>query len=385
MRVAFFTHYGDWAYGSNRSLVNLIDGLKPYGVEMLVLSPKRGSLTQALNARNVPCLVIPFAPWMSSQPSVRNSFRNLKTNLLSLRPLAHYLKSWRCDVIYTNSSVIPIGALVSSFIKKPHVWHIREFGNLDWGLHHEWGAWTFGFLVGKAKARIAVSQAVRNYVLSDKLAKKTVVIYNGIASEEEFDRLLELSKEPRSSNRPFTFAIIGFIMPSKGQAEAIQAFARIAHISPTRLLVIGNGQNEYVKMCKDLAVSMGVGEKVEFWGYIDDPYKAILEADAVLMCSRNEAMGRVTAEAMAASRPVIGFDQAGTSELIKHGDTGLLYRHGHEELADCMISLLRDPALAQQLGKNGWENARRKFTIESCADQVHAVLKSVYEAQIGHQ
>ena len=42
MKIAFFTHYGDWKYGSNRSLINLIDGLQEYDVEALVVSPKQG-------------------------------------------------------------------------------------------------------------------------------------------------------------------------------------------------------------------------------------------------------------------------------------------------------------------------------------------------------
>jgi len=40
------------------------------------------------------------------------------------------------------------------------------------------------------------------------------------------------------------------------------------------------------------------------------------------MCSRHEAMGRVTVEAMSACLPVIGFDNGGTAELIEHERSG---------------------------------------------------------------
>lgn len=384
MRVAFFTHYGAWAYGSNRSLVNLIDGLKAQGVEMLVVSPEEGSLRQALSIRNVPYITTPYAFWMSDQPSLVNSLRNLRRNLLALRPLAKQLAGWRCDAVHTNSSVIPIGAMVSALLNRPHVWHIREFGDLDWGLYHDWGSWVFSQLVGRATARIAVSHAVRAHVLSGKLAQQTVVIYNGIAFAKDFDRLLGLSKQHTHGNGPFTFAIIGYMMPTKGQLEAIQAFAIAVQRRPGRLLVVGDGQSDYVAACKNLAISCGLADRVEFWGYIDDPYKALLEADAVLMCSRNEAMGRVTAEAMAACRPVIGFNHAGTPELVHHGSTGLLYQHGSEELAECMITLMDNQLWSQQLGMNGWETARKRLTIESYAQQVYMVFKSATEPRIGH-
>lgn len=54
------------------------------------------------------------------------------------------------------------------------------------------------------------------------------------------------------------------------------------------------------------------------------------------MCFRYEAMGRVTAEAMAAALPVIGYNSGGTPELIENEVTGLLYEGGYKELAQCM-------------------------------------------------
>jgi glycosyltransferase involved in cell wall biosynthesis len=52
------------------------------------------------------------------------------------------------------------------------------------------------------------------------------------------------------------------------------------------------------------------------------------------MCSKNEALGRVTIEAMSRGTPVIGFDNAGTSEIIKHAYNGFLYKEGASELSE---------------------------------------------------
>jgi glycosyltransferase involved in cell wall biosynthesis len=86
---------------------------------------------------------------------------------------------------------------------------------------------------------------------------------------------------------------------------------------------------------------------------------------------------RVTAEAMASARPVIGYNSTGTAELIEHESTGLLYGGGHEELARCMARLIENPEWAKELGINGWHKAKREFTIETYAERVYKVLKKV--------
>jgi glycosyltransferase involved in cell wall biosynthesis len=122
---------------------------------------------------------------------------------------------------------------------------------------------------------------------------------------------------------------------------------------------------------------LAVTDRVEFWGYIPDPERAFLTADAALMCSRNEAMGRVTVEAMSACRPVIGFDSGGTSELIDQDRTGLLYRGDANALAECMARYVRAPELAHQHGEAGWRVARQRHSTETYAAQIFEVLRGV--------
>ena len=50
MRVLFITHYTD-LYGANRSLLNLIDGLKQFKVKSFVLCPSEGEIPRALEKR----------------------------------------------------------------------------------------------------------------------------------------------------------------------------------------------------------------------------------------------------------------------------------------------------------------------------------------------
>jgi glycosyltransferase involved in cell wall biosynthesis len=388
MRVAFVTHYSK-LYGANRSLLALIDGLRRHQVSSCVVLPGEGPMAEALRARGVPLLVAPTAIWVAKpireqgllKQLLRYTRRRLGAlmracaNLVSLPIVAGQMRRWGTDVVYSNSSVLPIGVLASRLLGLPHVWHLREFGDLDFGLRPDWGQGLVARALASADAVIAISQAVRSHLLSGRTYEVAHVICNGVAWESDFDRLRDAARSAPRAGEAYCFALVGVIDEAKGQETAIRALAITADRFPAvRLLIAGGGDTGPLRR---LAADLGVEDKVEFLGYVEDPFEVYLGADAVLMCSRSEAMGRVTAEAMAASRPVIGHDAGATSELVEHGVTGLLYRGGPESLASCMMRFVDLPDWARQLGENGWLAARGKYTIEAYSDAVYRVLCSV--------
>lgn len=388
MRIAFITHYTN-LYGANRSLLNLIDGLSKYGVESSVVVPEEGAMTQELRNRKIPLVILPIQYSVASQNFSSNVFKHLyhrlwwqhyaaqrlKINFRVLPALLQQLNIWEIDLIYSNSAVISIGALAAKRLQIPHIWHLREFLDLDYNLHHDWGKSIFRYLLLGANAQIAISKAIKTYFFPNSPSNNVHIIYNGVACLTQFDRLYQQAQSQNQSNSVYTFAIVGFIHPNKGQQTAIKALARLAENYPAvRLLIVGQGNTEPLKA---LTKELNISDKVEFWGHISDPYQAYLTADAVLMCSTHEAMGRVTVEAMATCRPVIGFNQGGTSEIIQHEQTGLLYQGDYRQLATCMQQFIENPTWAKQMGEQGWNLARKNYSVESYSSRVHQVLVSV--------
>jgi glycosyltransferase involved in cell wall biosynthesis len=389
MRIAFFTHYAD-LYGANRSLLNLLDGLKPYGVVPLVIAPCLGPVTAVLAQRDVPFLVVPFEWWCSESAPVqgaaasifaryrlrRAAIGRLRANLAAGLRLRRELRAWGADLLYSNSSVIPLGALVARMLDKPHVWHLREFGDLDYDLVPDWGRTLFHALIGNADAQVCVSQAIASHYREALSRGRGHVVYNGVASEPQIDRLREAARGGRDPGAPFVFSIIGLIHPNKGQETAIRAMAIVKAAFPQVCLLIAGADDrggEELARVKRLAAELGVGREVSFLGYVDDPYTVYAQSDAVLMCSKSEGMGRVTVEAMTASMPVIGYDEGGTRELVQHEANGLLYRGGAAELAASMLRLVEAPELARRMGENGWRTARERYSIEACAKRVYQI------------
>lgn len=398
MKVVFITHYTA-LYGANRSLLNLIDGLKYFKVKSFVFCPSEGEITKALERRKVPFFIFPFKLWMSSplktskkmpftfvklKYHIKNilfnlkiiQFRHLAFNLIALPFLIMQIKRWNVDIVYTNSSVTPMGALIAMILKKPHVWHIREFGNLDCQLEYDWGRKNFEKLLNKADAIIAISKAIKENVLNN-IHSKIYIIYNGVISKTDCNILKERAFDFNVPSN-YTFAIVGILHPNKGQDQAIRALALLKKDYPnTRLIIVGSGSDKYLEYLKKLCCDLEVGDQVEFLGYISNPFEAYLKVDAVLMCSEFEAMGRVTAEAMAAARPVIGYNGGGTAEIIEDGINGLLYNGNHKDLANCMQRFIKNPKWTKGLGINGWQKAQKEFTVEVYAKKVYKVLKEI--------
>jgi hypothetical protein len=62
---------------------------------------------------------------------MRGAATRLLRNVRVLRPLAAQIRRWGCNLVYSNSSVFPVGAMAAAKLRLPHVWHLREFGVQD--------------------------------------------------------------------------------------------------------------------------------------------------------------------------------------------------------------------------------------------------------------
>lgn len=381
MRVAFVTHYTN-LYGANRSLLCLIDGLKAYGVKSHVVAPAEGLITDELSERNVPFCTMPFKQWMSK--SRWKAPARLALNVAVLPFLARQMHRWEIGLIHTNSSVTPVGALLAEMLSLPHTWHIREFGERDFGLSHDWGKPVFRKLVSRADATVAVSEAVRRQVLTG-IGAPCHIVYNGVISRERLERIRREARGQRHKYAsPYTFAIVGQISPAKGQKQALRALHRLKQEGEAvRLLVAGDGAPKHVKSLRQLCQALNLGREVSMLGYVSDPFEVYRRANAVLMCSPHEAMGRVTAEAMAVARPVIGYSSDGTAEVIDDQHNGLLYDGSPGHLADCMKRFVNDPEWARSLGEKGREKVCREYTREIYARRVYDIFHAVCHREGG--
>lgn len=135
----------------------------------------------------------------------------------------------------------------------------------------------------------------------------------------------------------------------KSQAVLIRAMGRL----PETVLLVLAGEGALRGECEALARRLGLEERVLFPGQVRDIPAWYAMADGAVSASRSEGLPFNVMEAMYAGLPVVASEVKGHSDLIKDGETGLLYPYGDESAcAERVRRLLEDEALRERLARN---------------------------------
>ena len=86
-----------------------------------------------------------------------------------------------------------------------------------------------------------------------------------------------------------------------------------------------------------------------------------------MLPSRSEGLGRVLIEAFCRGRPVVAMRVGGIRDLVEDGVNGLLVEPTTEALADALVRVLADRALAARLGAGA---ARERRALDRDAGRV---------------
>lgn len=374
----FVSHYTG-LYGANRSMLNLICGLKQQGItDISVIIPAKGAICKELQNMHIAFYLIPFVNESydyTKPPSYLKMLAKKYYNLLLVERHKHQFKKNKNVIVHTNTSVTFFGAYLAHNLSAPHVWHIREFGKADYNFNYNFGDKYFFKWINNASAVICISNALFKYRIKENIKPLCKVIYNGIISENAVPDHIEL----RSKNKIFRFGISGHISESKNLEEAIRACKLVNENITCELWIAGTGDKSFTQKLNSLITELSLGERIQFTGFIQNISKFYDSVDCVLMCSKNEALGRVTIEAMSKGLPVIGFNNAGTAEIITDGYNGLLYSGGYIQLAEKMKEVITNYERLIPMRNQALETVRESFTTEKYTDAVIDIYKQVVE------
>ncbi len=225
---------------------------------------------------------------------------------------------------------------------------------------------------------VAVSEAVRrDYMKVCKAGEDQVVtIYNPVVNREIFEQQEREVFHPwLSGDREFaTLLLAGRLSPVKNHSLMFRALKRLNESGDYRLILLGDG--ELRDELKALAGSLGICRKVDFAGYVENPYAFFKRADAVVLTSVYEGLPSVLIEALACGARVVSVDcPSGPREILADGVYGSLVRPGDESALATEIreSLRREPDRAR-LRERAME-----FSAEKAARRYEEVLLPLAE------
>lgn len=380
MKVLFFSHSAGLG-GAERSLLALIDELSSMRVECAVVLPHTGPLHEALEKRNVSLFLIPFGWWCAQESLTDTQIRQRYLYSLShLIQARKKLDAWNADIVFTNSITIPWGAIYSALSRKPHVLHIREFGQLDFTFRFFAGyEASVEFLAQSSSAVITNSQATYKHFKALLPKTQITVAYPTVHLETSSDDQAALAFE---NPHALKLLVSGTLTEGKGQLDAVQATAILREYNvQAELLLLGNtGDTAYVEKLQQEIKALGLENQVRVLGYSNDPLQVMEQADIVLVCSRNEAFGRVTLEAMALYKVLICANSGGTQELISDGENGHLYEPGNpRQLANKVLHVVKHP---EHLLPMRYKARQTYLKIQAQGQYGRRTLKTLFKASI---
>jgi glycosyltransferase involved in cell wall biosynthesis len=370
MKVVWASHSAGLA-GAERSLLEGAKGLSSDNVSVHVVVPSSGPLVHALSAVRVPVSIMTYDWWMSPAgwKSAYYWIRHCAINSTGWLKILRFLRLLRPDLVITNTVTTPIWALASRYVGIPHVWYVHESGRAEGDVFDLGDRWTYRLIdalsclviVNSESTRERLSQSISSNKL--RLARYAIEIPQGLGSS-------------RTDYQKLRLALVGRVSPNKGQAEAIEALSLLVRQGlNVSLKIVGDTESGFARHLRQRTKDLDLHSYVEFVNFTANPFPYLADSDVALMCSRREAFGRVTVEAMKMGKPVVGAAVDGTRELIQHGVNGFLYQTGNaSDLAEKISTMYHDrPALAR-MGREAKAWATGRFSIEGYTNDLLRVF-----------
>ena len=390
MRVVYISHTSKATDGSSKALLYLAQTMQDKGIDVLVILPRFGTLYQALQANGIRCIISRWNFRMSVYPwnqTILDKFLlfprligRLIVNGLAILHIINLLKKNRPDLIHTNSSVTSIGYYVAKNLKLPHIWHIREYGALDFSTFYYYP--TFNYQKKRYRKKdsytICITKDLQKYNnLSHYVHSR--VIYDGVlpASAGYFCK----------QKKPY-FLYVGRLERIKGVLPLIDAYAEYCrtHYFPLPLYVAGTGNEEYTRLVKDKIYQHNLENNIILLGLIDDVLSLYREAKALIVPSLYEGFGFITAEAMFSGCLVIGHDVAGTKEQFDNGlelmrkEIALRYT-GQEQLVRHLIDVTDNSTEKyESMILNAQQVVLQSYTLEQHVEKIYDLYQTIHKS-----
>jgi len=226
---------------------------------------------------------------------------------------------------------------------------------------------------------IAVSPSTKQDLVARGVdAECVVVVPNGL------DHELYSPGDGSKSAEPL-IAWLGRAEPYKRVDLLLEAVAKIApEHEGLHLTIIGEGSA--IADLRRRTTSLGIGDCVDFLGFVDGGVKVeiLREAWVLANTSEKEGWGLTVLEGNACGTPTVASNVPGLRDSVHDGETGLLVPYGDvDALARALSAILKDPDLRARLSRaaSAWA---AKFTWEASAREVEWMLDAVIEGTPVH-
>jgi glycosyltransferase involved in cell wall biosynthesis len=215
------------------------------------------------------------------------------------------------------------------------------------------------------------------FAVSDSLMRQYQLLYPGIRSKLELFYLgvapnPYVRKDSRTKlgfvERYIYIACVAFSSPMKGIDILIEAAGILRlnlGISNFKICLIGlDEEDQYTLQMKEMASQKKIMDHIIWFNIINNVPEVLPAADIYCQPSRTEALPLAIGEAGMAGLPVVASRVGGIPELVRDGETGLLFESGNaEQLASQLKHLALDEDLRHHMGEQSKKLMMNEFNL----------------------
>lgn len=206
------------------------------------------------------------------------------------------------------------------------------------------------------RVQLRVARAAKTVMVQSGYLKRIVSAWGVVEAKIQVVPNAAPEAEKASLPRPGVegpyLVSIGRLVPWKGIKAAIKAFKGLQ--SPQTLVIVGDGPER--QDLEETARNEGLAGRVIFTGNLPhaETLGYLAHAQALVLNTRYEGQSHLLLEALALGTPVATTGAGGNPDIIKDGETGLVFPYGDvEAIRGALRKLMDDAALRARLAENG--------------------------------
>ena len=370
MKRILYLHAGAEMYGADKVLLELIKGLDSKEFEAHVILPNDGVLVEALRQVGAKVSVLDY-------PILRRKYFNpkgiadyIRSYNFYAKQIALYAREHSIDMVHNNTAAVLEGIYLKRKLKLPLIWHVHEIIVKPKAISD-----FINMLMGRyADKIVTVSQAVANHIKQSPFIKdsQVEVIYNGV------DNAVYYPMDASSIREKFDIAqdalvigMIGRVNAIKGQNDFIEAVEPLLEKNEQAVAFLAGGvfpgeEWRLEELDKRIASSSVVSQihRIDYYDKTSELYNMF--DIFVLPSIKPDSLPTVVLEAMACSKPVVGYNNGGIAEMVVDDKSGYLVKPNRpQELSNAISLLLDSSEKREKFGRVGYQRQKELFSLES--------------------
>ena len=368
MRNILFIHQSADLYGSDRTLLLLLQNLDRTIFNPVVVIPVSGPLKSEIEKLNIEVHIAPVLKLYRNIFKPNNIIKFFTEYKSAVKFLDDLNRKHKFNIIYSNTLAVLLGMIYAKKRNIKHIWHVHEII-----VHPKVIANTFPKLLNQyADVIVCNSYATQRNLIGriPQIQSKSIVIHNGVELYHHSEATTSLKTDFGFTSGDLIITLVGRINRLKGHKLILEVFRKnLVEKNNIKLLFVGSpvpGQENYLHELENVICDENLKEKVKILPFTKNlnPIWQITDI-AIIPSTEAESFGLVAVEAMLAKKPVIGSNHGGVTEIIVHNETGLLFEPNSESaLYEALQILIENPEKRRLMGEKGYDRAVEMFSIE---------------------